>query len=67
MYTPVICAGTNNRIIYIDTKEKYHNCSKRNIKSMQGEVFPGKRVSLGDIIQKMGLGIFWGNIFKKQL
>ena len=34
---------------------------------MQGEVFPGKRVSLGDIIQKMGLGIFWGNILKKQL
>ena len=34
---------------------------------MQGEVFPGKRVSLGDIIQKIGLDIFWGNILKKQL
>ena len=35
------------------------------INATQGEVFPRKRVSLGDIFQKkMGLGYFGGNILK---
>ena len=61
IYTPIICAAQITGLyIYIDTREKYYNCNKRNINSMQAEVFPGKRVSLGDIIPKIGLGIFLG-------
>ena len=39
------------RSIYIDARKKYHNCkaTDRSIKSMQGEDFPEKGVSLGDI------------------
>ena len=80
IYTPGICAGAMYTYyilllmvlaqipgvyIYTEQERNITSCYKRNIKSTQGEVFPGKRVSLGDIIQKMGLGIFWGNNLKK--
>ena len=52
--SPVICAGTNNRSIYIGARENYQSRYERNIKSMQGEGFPGKRVSLGDILSENG-------------
>ena len=61
--------------MYILTREKYHNCYRRNIKSMQGGVFPGKSFFLffflfffffggGVIIQLMWLGFFWGDVLK---
>ena len=45
--------------MYIE-RNTLDRCSVTLTIASQGEVSPGKGFSLGDYLEKMGLGIFWG-------
>ena len=64
--TPIICAGTNNRSIYIRTKRRKMENNDKYFFATQGEDFPGKRVSLGDNSSENGAWHLLGeHSFKK--
>ena len=65
--TPIICAGTNNRSIYLRTKRRKMENNDKYFLPLKGKISPGKGFLWGIIHQKMGLCIFWGNILLKKI